>query len=351
MGKTRAYYQEMYHQAFEPFSAHSGTNYPTSQGELDFHRRDRFPSRNKGPFVSERQVTHNMITQNEKGKKLGSREGAALRRLIHAVENYNDGYPYGPDLAIKVFDDLDIVFFGGLLRNNVLVTWTNCQWDDNFACNSAGCSYGYTLNRHSSGGQAYIRLNAKKLFNDARSCPFQAMMCTLLHEMCHAIDFVRCPGATADGGDGAGHDDHFATRISVVHERAMRVLGLRAIDDWEDYVQHHYVRLESGKGAVWSCGQSTRHGGGSRYCGGTTHGGQSTRCGGGSTYGGGTTHGGHGGRGNYHSTAAPMRSIRDDRTVRGSGSSIGRSGGRTSRDRGSRINADTQEVVVGCNVM
>lgn len=61
-------------------------------------------------------------------------------------------------------------------------------------------------------------------------------MGTLLHEMCHAYDTVRCPTAKEVEGDGCGHDEHFGTRINVVHQRARRIMGIGAIEPYEPYL-------------------------------------------------------------------------------------------------------------------
>lgn len=71
--------------------------------------------------------------------------------------------------------------------------------------------------------------------------------------MCHAYDYVVCPGAKPVGGDGAGHGVHFKIRIQAVDESAGRILGLAAIDGWDVFMQHYlFVGAddEGGKGEV-----------------------------------------------------------------------------------------------------
>ena len=82
--------------------------------------------------------------------------------------------------------------------------------------------------------------------------PFESMIGTLLHEMCHAYVNVRSPHHVQPGD---GHDELFGTRIAVVHDRALRILGLWAIERGEKHRQHHFFMpgcLE---------GQSDRQGG------------------------------------------------------------------------------------------
>ena len=66
------------------------------------------------------------------------------------------------------------------------------------------------------------------------------MLSTLLHEMCHAYERVRSPRDIEKSEDG--HGKMFGTRINVVHKRAMRILGVSAIGDWEtDKLRQHHI--------------------------------------------------------------------------------------------------------------
>ena len=72
------------------------------------------------------------------------------------------------------------------------------------------------------------------------------MIGTLLHEMCHAYAHVRNPWGSNDAderGDGTddygiGHGSLFGTRINVVHERAVRLLGVWAIEHEKTFRRH-----------------------------------------------------------------------------------------------------------------
>lgn len=70
---------------------------------------------------------------------------------------------------------------------------------------------------------------------------FERVVGTLLHEMVHAYDTVRCPTAKEVEGDGGSHDEHFGTRINAVHQRARWIMGIRAIEPGEPYLQNHYL--------------------------------------------------------------------------------------------------------------
>jgi len=115
--------EQMYDEAFEPFTTDTGTPYPCYQADIDFHCQKRFTHPNKNRFVSPATATEEMMRQNDERRvAFSAEESAAIRRLKQAVLNAKDGGYYSADIAIKIFVDLDIVFFGGHLRGNVLCT-------------------------------------------------------------------------------------------------------------------------------------------------------------------------------------------------------------------------------------
>lgn len=269
------YHEQLYRAAFQPFRPNTGTSYPgTTLFDIDLHQRTRFPHRNREPFVSPSTATRDIMLQNGSSHAIPPAESAAIDRLYNMVLVAKDGY-YGPDLAIKCFKDLDRVFFGGWLKGNVIVSvsipflslsfpgapysiekyfrelmscqspqWTDSQNDTRWASLSTpnGQTLGFTTHPSSSSerGQCHIVLNAETILLNtypATISPFQSMMSTLLHEMVHAFEHVRCAPRGFQGGDS--HDSHFRSRISVVHERAKRVLGVNAIEVGENYQQCH----------------------------------------------------------------------------------------------------------------
>lgn len=156
--------------------AHYGTPYPCRQEDLDFIHHH--PGRNDGPFVSARQATLEIVQHNDLRRRLPSYEREALRRLSIAVHNASQR-PWGPDLVIKTFLDLDVVFFGGALGGYVAVSWKD--------------KYGFAAEGESQGrtetcpllGHAQIYLNAKAIL--LGPSPFSHMFSTVLHEMCVSI--------------------------------------------------------------------------------------------------------------------------------------------------------------------
>ena len=57
--------------------------------------------------------------------------------------------------------------------------------------------------------------------------------------MVHAYEHVRC---TKGSGWRDCHDEYFSTKIDVVHQRALRTLGINAIGQWETYRQSHWFK-------------------------------------------------------------------------------------------------------------
>lgn len=254
----------MFNEAFQPFRKDKGTSYPSHQSEINFHKISSFTSRNKGPFMNEADATEFMMNHNSLTKRARTSEQAAIDRLATAVRDFHrDGYKWGPDLAIKAFSDLDLVFFGGHLSHNVSVIWSSNETDSRLGKPTCDHSQqavvlGATERRHGVGerGQCRIVLNAEAIFSrNSRKDPFTRMMGTLLHEMVHAYDYARCPTAQELDGDGMRHDAHFGTRIRVVHDRAERLLRLRVIEEGEPYKQKIFFTKE----LKLQGGESQRH--------------------------------------------------------------------------------------------
>ena len=229
--------EQLFQQALQPFNQHSGTLYPCSQVEIDSHRENVFPNRNNGPFVTSREATKEVMWQNDTKRITPILfETGAIKRLLWAASCAQGGLILGPDVVIKAFADLDLVFFGGRLRNHVTVQWRA-------DIHAPGRVWG-TCERPRRGeeGQCRIKLNASMIFKEAWTQrtrnPFESMMGTLLHEMCHAYEGVRSPHDIEPGNDG--HGKLFATRIAVVHKRALQILGLWAIERGEPYKQYHF---------------------------------------------------------------------------------------------------------------
>ncbi len=165
--------QHLLEQASYPIDARHGTPYPCRQRDLDIVRQHA--SRNEGPFVSQGQATLEVVNHNDPRRRLPSYEREAICRLSDALRD-SARYDWGPDLVIKAFLDLDLVFFGGVLRSYVCVLWDSME---NFA--DRGTSQGRTAVSPRP-GNARIYLNAQAIL--LCRTPFRHMFSTVLHEMC-----------------------------------------------------------------------------------------------------------------------------------------------------------------------
>ena len=134
--------QELRDLAFRDISLDSGVDYTCTQGDLDatggLSRRDSpedddlrshnalrkrwFPKPNHGPFISASQASLDIFKHNDLRRKPGDSERDAIKRLSEAMAEGRQGF-WGPDLIIKAFCDLDIVFFRGRLRGHVHIRW------------------------------------------------------------------------------------------------------------------------------------------------------------------------------------------------------------------------------------
>lgn len=227
----------MYFEAFQPFSVTTGTRYPaTSQGTIDFHRAAFFRRRNNGTLISPTTATKEILQHNcDETRILSVAEIAAINRLAKVIHDIRKNKaPYSPDLSIKAFPDLDLIFFNGRLGRNVCVNWSSDESDARLrdTLRPWGTIWGVTREEQhiSERNQCRILFNAETIFSELTTRPLERMMATTLKEMCRAFDIVRC-GPIRESRD----DEHFETRIRAVHERAMWTVGLGAICEDERF--------------------------------------------------------------------------------------------------------------------
>lgn len=158
-------------EAFDPVDADYGTPYPCRQRDLEIVRHH--PHYNPSPRLSQRILTLQVVQHNDLRRELSSKESIAIHHLREAIYNAVR-YPWSPDLVIKAFLDLDIVFFAGVLSGSVGVSWKGPEF---FSGDSLG-----TTKRGSPRGHALIHLNAEGILLCPE--PFKTMFSTILHEMC-----------------------------------------------------------------------------------------------------------------------------------------------------------------------
>lgn len=216
--------KELYREALLGVSINRGTAYDVTQQELD--ALSVFSTTDSGPFISQSQATKEVVDYNQLSRKPSPVELAAIQRLHEALKEKD--HLWSPDIVIKAFHDLDIIFFGGRLRNHV-----RFQWRSGEAFIAHVQPEGFALGATTGTGRIgkmRIMLNAHNLlFRDVIQKPWMQMWSTALHEMCHAYEGVRAPM-----GMQPGHQKDFVLKIEAVHERAQKLFGLWAIVPTEE---------------------------------------------------------------------------------------------------------------------
>lgn len=180
---------ELYEEAFEDVALDTGTSYPCTQKELNAsgganrqmsrsawekNKGKWFARPNNGPFMDAKIAAREVFDHNDPKRTPSPAEDQAIARLIAAFENACQG-PWGPDLAIKAFSDLDKIFFCGRLTGHVCLTW---KPTDSFTKNSNA----HTI--YLGQGKCVIQMDAHDIFfvpEDGSG--FVQMFATLLHEM------------------------------------------------------------------------------------------------------------------------------------------------------------------------
>lgn len=250
---------KMYESALLPFSENRGSQYKCKQSEIDFHRRGVFERPNNGPFVTRMQATEEVMRWNDEKRAPPREELEIIRQLAVTVHDAEKNTLFHPDIVVKAFADLDRVFLGGRLRGNVTVQWVKDIRDE-----GSGSIYGETSSFRN--GQCRIILNATKILQQrwrkVGNNSVASMFGTLLHEMCHAYDFVRCVNQKRVDA----HDKCWQTMIGVIHDRCCRILGTWAIESWEPYKQHYFLSKEEEKSRKEALGSGI--GDGKKYVGG-----------------------------------------------------------------------------------
>ena len=254
--------QKMYESALLPFHENSGSPYKCRQSEIDFHHRGVFQKPNNGPFVSRMQATEEVMRWNDETRAPPREELEMIRQLAVTVHDAEKNTLFHPDIVVKAFADLDRVFFGGRLRGNVTVQWVK-EIDREERSSDV---FGETSRFRN--GQCRIVLNATKIllqrWKRVGNNSVASMFGTLLHEMCHAYDFVRCVNQRRVDA----HDECWQTMIGVIHDRCCRILGTWAIESWEPYKQHYFLAREEEKSRKEALGSGNvggkKHAGGER---------------------------------------------------------------------------------------
>ena len=168
---------QMYEMTRDHVRVDRGTPYPCTQKDLDGymkHHRHNLNAR----YVTTVKATNELCNWLNHFHEPDASSMAALERLKNGLQLR----PWGPDLVIKAFKDLDIAFFKGTLLGNVRVRWKGYEECDKLL--SAECLLGITLLEGHA--QCRIILNSYAILvlrRDGRTS-FQEMWRVILHEMC-----------------------------------------------------------------------------------------------------------------------------------------------------------------------
>ncbi|KAI9724104.1 MAG: hypothetical protein M1812_000823 [Candelaria pacifica] len=182
-----------------------GTPYPVTQEEIDV-LQDRRKSYVRPRFhMSKHKAEDLLVDAHARGVHLDKDQVAAMDRL-QALGKLNR---WGSDIAIKAFNDLDKIFFMGVLRGNVYVRWSD---------KSERGDWGGQTHSHCIGRRIMIQLSTKVLKNKLAS--LRDVWSTLLHEMIHAYLFHQCGSFIVDEDDEyPGHGPVFQSCMKAIQYR------------------------------------------------------------------------------------------------------------------------------------
>ncbi|KAF6231727.1 hypothetical protein HO173_010029 [Letharia columbiana] len=149
--------------ALQPVRLNRGTAYPCTENEL----RDAttLSSQSQRSYVSAMQASRDVFAHNALGRNLSFEEYDAVIRLENIVlEVVARRREWSPDLIIKAFCDLDLVFFDGFLRGHVYVQWKTASYFPP----PLPRSLTFGLTNPLGGGKAVIHLNVDAIcWNDS----------------------------------------------------------------------------------------------------------------------------------------------------------------------------------------
>ncbi|KAI9816596.1 MAG: hypothetical protein M1827_001728 [Pycnora praestabilis] len=197
--------------------ANQGTPYPgVTQHQIDI-LQDRHRRRHHLPRQSMRSAAYKLEDAHARGVHLTPEQVAALDRLT-ALSQVGR---WGPDVVIKTFDDLDLVFFRGKLRGNIYLRWTSPQPTSSERRDQRH-SLGTTWSYRSLAGCPRIAIELSSEILTRQEMSLRDVWSTLLHEMCHAYlghlnDY--CEDDKDDDMSNPGHGRYFQKCIRAVQSR------------------------------------------------------------------------------------------------------------------------------------
>ncbi|KAI4257344.1 MAG: hypothetical protein L6R42_005742 [Xanthoria sp. 1 TBL-2021] len=209
-----------------------GSQYPCSEEKLWSYQR--LPKQNKRIPLSEEMATGNLVGFLNQPILPGSKEDAAIHRLANGMRLWE----WGPDIVIKAFDDLDIVFFRGVLDTRIQIEWRS---DEEIIGKRTGDRV-LGLCIRLGHGRSRIVLNATRILLHAAD-PSSTMWATALHEMVHGYLDVLCDethpspidNAMGEAWSVGGHGQSFRRIITAIDDRFRKYFNMSAISAGESF--------------------------------------------------------------------------------------------------------------------
>ncbi|KAI4216098.1 MAG: hypothetical protein LQ351_001596 [Letrouitia transgressa] len=173
--------KDIYSSAFVQPSVHSGTPYPCRAEDLEIRNRPKLET--KLPYVIGapcREVVREIEQFLDDSKRLSKSEMAATERLAEGMKMDQ----WGADIIIKMFADIDTLFFMGRMTKSVSIKWAGPK---EFArAYGIGLTHGYTV--YQGGQLSHIILNSLSMIGRGDIDPFSFMWMVVLHEMVVRLD-------------------------------------------------------------------------------------------------------------------------------------------------------------------
>ncbi|KAK5716166.1 hypothetical protein LTR15_009992 [Elasticomyces elasticus] len=171
----------------DKISTNVGAPYPVAERDLaniQDESIDRHSSRWRGyPTPISRDKALSLLKDGVRMTNEHTQAVEGLNTFLYRL-NYR-----GYDLPIKVFNDLDLLFFQGSLKNRVTLVWS--KYSVTRTRERFGSAYGLTWPAGPNGNaRVNIRLNSSCDWRDLGG--MQECIFTLLHEMIHAWYMVQC---------------------------------------------------------------------------------------------------------------------------------------------------------------
>ncbi|KAK4695621.1 hypothetical protein P7C71_g2166, partial [Lecanoromycetidae sp. Uapishka_2] len=185
---------QMFDEAFLPVCLDEGTPYPVAQSLLD--KALSFSTEPRAAFVHPNEAVADIVWRNKEDRRLTTTESNAIDRLSEALQPIHQMEGWSPDIFIKMFPDIDTVFFGGALLGNVLIKWESPdskffeQSDDVDQPPICVIEFPQTDDNDLADGQCRIWINAENVFMYALD-PFNLTWMLLMNKLVDAYLVVR----------------------------------------------------------------------------------------------------------------------------------------------------------------